>query len=41
MAQSLALFETVVNSRWFAHTPITLFLNKVDVLEKKLAKVCL
>ncbi|KJA13995.1 hypothetical protein HYPSUDRAFT_467608 [Hypholoma sublateritium FD-334 SS-4] len=39
MAQSLALFETVVNSRWFARTPITLFLNKVDVLEQKLAKV--
>lgn len=36
LEESLALFESVVNSRWFARTSIVLFLNKVDVLQSKL-----
>lgn len=36
LEESLALFDSVVNSRWFARTSIVLFLNKFDVLESKL-----
>ncbi|KAI9448636.1 heterotrimeric G protein alpha subunit A [Lactarius psammicola] len=39
MAESLVLFESVVNSRWFLHTSIVLFLNKIDVFKNKLPKV--
>ncbi|KAI9454674.1 G-protein alpha subunit [Lactarius psammicola] len=39
MAESLVLFESVVNSRWFLHTSIVLFLNKIDVFKTKLPKV--
>ncbi|KAH9014754.1 G-protein alpha subunit [Lactarius pseudohatsudake] len=39
MAESLALFESVVNSRWFLHTSIILFLNKIDIFKDKLPKV--
>jgi guanine nucleotide-binding protein G(i) subunit alpha len=35
MSASLALFESVINSRWFQRTSIILFLNKVDVFKKK------
>ena len=38
MTESLSLFESVVNSRWFASTSIILFLNKVDVFRRKLKK---
>ncbi|KAF8186659.1 heterotrimeric G-protein alpha subunit, GPA3-like protein [Pholiota molesta] len=38
MSASLALFESVINSRWFRRTSIILFLNKVDVFKKKLPK---
>ncbi|KAI9454673.1 heterotrimeric G protein-like protein alpha subunit A [Lactarius psammicola] len=31
MAESLVLFESVVNSRWFLRTSIILFLNKIDI----------
>ncbi|KAJ7712160.1 guanine nucleotide binding protein, alpha subunit [Mycena olivaceomarginata] len=31
MRESLVLFESVVNSRWFLRTSIILFLNKIDV----------
>ena len=40
MAESLVLFEAVVNSRWFMRTSIILFLNKIDVFKQKLGLVC-
>ena len=40
MAESLVLFESVINSRWFLRTSIILFLNKIDVFKSKLPKVC-
>ena len=39
MTESLVLFESVINSRWFSKTSIILFLNKIDVLKTKLPKV--
>lgn len=36
MLESLALFESIVNSRWFIHSSIMLFLNKVDVFKAKI-----
>lgn len=37
LEESLALFDSVVNSRWFSRTSIVLFLNKIDVFAEKLA----
>ena len=39
MAESLILFESVINSRWFLRTSIILFLNKIDVFKTKLPNV--
>ncbi|KAK0190316.1 heterotrimeric G-protein alpha subunit, GPA3-like protein [Armillaria mellea] len=39
MAESLVLFESVINSRWFLRTSIVLFLNKSDVFKKKIPKI--
>lgn len=39
MTESLVLFESVINSRWFLRTSIILFLNKTDVFKHKLHKV--
>jgi guanine nucleotide-binding protein G(i) subunit alpha len=39
MQESLILFESVINSRWFLRTSIILFLNKIDVFKAKLPKV--
>ena len=39
MAESLVLFESVINSRWFLRTSIILFLNKIDLFKVKLPKV--
>ncbi|KAI8809106.1 G protein alpha subunit [Cladochytrium replicatum] len=39
MVESLTLFESVINSRWFLRTSIILFLNKVDLFKAKLLKV--
>ena len=39
MAESLVLFDSVINSRWFLRTSIVLFLNKIDVFRHKLRKV--
>ncbi|KAG7666443.1 GPA2 [[Candida] subhashii] len=36
LEESLALFDSVVNSRWFARTSVVLFLNKIDVFAQKL-----
>ncbi|KAI8087825.1 heterotrimeric G protein alpha subunit A [Gilbertella persicaria] len=41
MLESIALFESIVNSRWFLHTSIMLFLNKVDLFKIKIARVSL
>ncbi|PFH48897.1 hypothetical protein AMATHDRAFT_76484 [Amanita thiersii Skay4041] len=38
MTESLILFESVINSRWFLRTSIILFLNKTDVFKHKLVK---
>ncbi|KAI5842853.1 guanine nucleotide binding protein, alpha subunit [Tricharina praecox] len=38
MMESLVLFDSVVNSRWFVRTSIILFLNKVDLFKVKLAR---
>ncbi|THU82449.1 guanine nucleotide binding protein, alpha subunit, partial [Dendrothele bispora CBS 962.96] len=40
-AESLILFESIINLWWFLRTSIILFLNKIDVFQKKLPKVCL
>ncbi|KAJ9095814.1 guanine nucleotide-binding protein subunit alpha [Naganishia cerealis] len=38
MQESLILFESVINSRWFLRTSVILFLNKIDVFKMKLSK---
>src|SRR5690242_8523480 len=38
MMESLLLFDSVVNSRWFMRTSIILFLNKVDLFKEKLGR---
>ncbi|ROW09690.1 hypothetical protein VMCG_02217 [Cytospora schulzeri] len=38
MMESLLLFDSVVNSRWFSRTSIILFLNKVDIFKQKLSR---
>lgn len=39
MAESLVLFDSVINSRWFLRTSIILFLNKIDIFRHKLRRV--
>ncbi|CEP11440.1 hypothetical protein [Parasitella parasitica] len=39
LMESLVLFESVVNSRWFLRTTIILFLNKIDVFQQKFKKI--
>ncbi|KAJ6596193.1 G-protein alpha subunit [Mycena vulgaris] len=39
MQESLYLFESVINSRWFLRTSVILFLNKIDVFKRKLPKI--
>lgn len=36
LEESLTLFDSVVNSRWFSRTSVVLFLNKIDVFASKL-----
>lgn len=38
MMESLVLFDSVINSRWFTRTSIILFLNKFDLFKPKLAR---
>lgn len=38
MIESLHLFDSVVNSRWFLRTSIILFMNKIDIFKSKLKK---
>ncbi|KAJ6506051.1 heterotrimeric G-protein alpha subunit, GPA3-like protein [Mycena vulgaris] len=39
MRESLYLFESVINSRWFLRTSVILFLNQIDVFKRKLQKI--
>lgn len=39
MVESLVLFESIINSRWFLRTSIILFLNKTDVFKNKLPRI--
>lgn len=36
MTESLVLFESIINSRWFLRTSIILFLNKIDIFRHKI-----
>jgi guanine nucleotide-binding protein subunit alpha len=36
LEESLTLFDSVVNSRWFSRCSIILFLNKIDIFVEKL-----
>ncbi|ODQ65400.1 G-alpha-domain-containing protein [Nadsonia fulvescens var. elongata DSM 6958] len=38
MAESLVLFDSVINSRWFTRTSVVLFLNKIDVFTEKIPR---
>ncbi|KAJ3388485.1 glutamine--fructose-6-phosphate transaminase (isomerizing) [Lobulomyces angularis] len=38
MQESLTLFDSICNSRWFVKTSMILFLNKIDLFKIKLAK---
>lgn len=39
LVESIRLFESIVNSRWFQNTSIMLFLNKVDLFKIKVEHV--
>lgn len=39
MIESLRLFESICNSRWFINTSIILFLNKKDLFIEKIKRV--
>lgn len=39
MTEALELFEETVNSKWFTKVDIIVFLNKMDLLAKKVTKV--
>jgi guanine nucleotide-binding protein subunit alpha len=36
MVEALTLFDSICNSTWFVKSSIILFLNKIDVFEKKI-----
>ncbi|KAK6203579.1 guanine nucleotide-binding protein alpha subunit [Scheffersomyces amazonensis] len=38
MHEAIVLFDSLCNSRYFANTPFILFLNKIDIFEKKIRK---
>jgi len=38
MRESMKLFESICNNRWFTETSIILFLNKKDLFEEKIRK---
>jgi len=39
LLESIYLFDSVINSRWFLRTSVILFLNKIDVFKQKLPKI--
>lgn len=38
MVESMKLFDSICNSKWFVETSIILFLNKKDLFEEKITK---
>ena len=38
MHESMKLFDSICNNKWFTETSIILFLNKKDLFEKKIYK---
>ncbi|KAL6936655.1 hypothetical protein ACO0R3_000255 [Hanseniaspora guilliermondii] len=36
LAESIQLFDSIVNSKWFVNTQVMLFLNKIDIFIKKI-----
>lgn len=38
MHESLKLFDSICNNKWFTDTSIILFLNKKDIFEEKIRK---
>ncbi|CAO3652799.1 unnamed protein product [Cunninghamella echinulata] len=38
LLESLILFESIINSRWFLQTSVLLFLNKVDIFKEKVVR---
>lgn len=38
MIESLKLFDSICNSKWFVETSIILFLNKKDLFEEKIKR---
>jgi len=38
MQESLKLFDSICNNKWFTDTSIILFLNKKDLFEAKIQK---
>ena len=38
LRESMKLFDSICNNRWFIETPIILFLNKKDLFEEKIQK---
>lgn len=38
MIESMKLFDSICNNKWFVETSIILFLNKKDLFEEKISK---
>ena len=38
MIESMKLFDSICNSKWFVETSIILFLNKKDLFEEKITR---
>ena len=38
MIESMKLFDSICNNRWFVETSVILFLNKKDLFEQKIRK---
>ena len=41
MDESLKLFESIINNKWFLDTSVILFLNKKDLFEEKITNFSL
>lgn len=41
MMESMKLFDSICNNKWFTDTSIILFLNKKDLFEEKIKKSAL
>ena len=39
MHESMALFDSICNNKWFSKTSLILFLNKKDIFKSKIVKV--